>query len=492
MLTEVQQLGDDTAKLAASPLWSLTDDDTVACLHAAYRLEQAAVALQAALVQQAADRDLPAQHGNRSTPTWIRSQLQLDLGPARDLAALATTLHTRPGMEEALLDGRTDVRQASVIAATLDTVTTGLPELDDVSPAEARQIIGHAEATLVDWAGRLTARQLRTVGGRILDHVAPHVAERADELALARQEARAHRSRGFTLSAPVDGMVHLSGTLTVEDAALVTAALHPLCTPPTARAAAGTGAGADPGTHTDPGAVPGTSADPGAGAGANADPGSGANPGTFTERGADDGRRPAQRRADALIEVCRLALRTGELPETGGEPAQLTVTVAFDPIAHALGIATTDSGERLSAATARRLACDARILPVVLGGAGQVLDVGRSRRLATGSLRRALGVRDRGCAFPDCDRPPRWTDGHHITGWEAGGTTDLDNLVLLCRSHHRLIHHPIAGWHIRLGADRQPDFIPPATVDPARRPRRNLYHPRPEVSQPRRHPVGSA
>ena len=132
---------------------------------------------------------------------------------------------------------------------------------------------------------------------------------------------------------------------------------------------------------------------------------------------ADDDRTAPQRHADALVEVCRLALRTDQLPDDGGEPPQLTVTVAYQPLAHPLGTAVTDTGQRLSAATVRRLACDARILPVVLGGASQILDIGRARRLATGPLRPALHVRDRGCAFPDCDRPPRWTGGHHTDIW---------------------------------------------------------------------------
>jgi HNH endonuclease len=74
--------------------------------------------------------------------------------------------------------------------------------------------------------------------------------------------------------------------------------------------------------------------------------------------------------------------------------------------------------------------------------------------------------------------PLDWTDAHHVLAWTDGGATDLGNLVLLCRRHHRLIHDPAAGWHIRIAADGRPEFIPPPTVDPGRRPRRNLYHPR--------------
>jgi hypothetical protein len=133
-----------------------------------------------------------------------------------------------------------------------------------------------------------------------------------------------------------------------------------------------------------------------------------------------------------------------------------------------------DTGGRLSPAQVRQLACDAKVIPAVLGGDGQVLDLGRSRRLITGALRRALEVRDRGCAFPGCDRPPRWCDGHHIHPWVDGGPTSLDNSVLLCGFHHRVIHR--GHWIVRLGGNGLPEFIPPAYVDPQQRPRRNLYH----------------
>ena len=142
-----------------------------------------------------------------------------------------------------------------------------------------------------------------------------------------------------------------------------------------------------------------------------------------------------------------------------------------------LSTATLDTGERVCAATARRLACDAQILPVLLGGTGQVLDVGQARRLFTGALRRALVARDHGCAFPGCDRPPRWCDGHHIRSWADGGPTSLSNAVLLCGRHHRAVHQH-DGWAVRLAGDGLPEFVPPAHIDPGRRPRRNIYHDR--------------
>ena len=424
MSPELQQLSQDAAKIAAIALWPLSDDELADVLRLAYRIELAVTTLQARVVGEVDARGVPTTQGHRSAAGWVRSLLLMDPQPARELAEQAAALTGQPVLQQAVLDGQVDLRQAAVIAATVAAVPDDLASLD-VGLAETDRIARQAESVLIDLAGRLPAYQLRRAGERILTHVAPHLGEQAEETALARQEARARRARGFSMSLPVDGLVRLSGVLGVEDAATVQAALHPLCTP-----------------------IP------------------------------DDTRSATQRRADALVDVCRLALRTGQLPDDGGEPPQVNITVPYDPITRTLGVATTDTGQRLPAATARRLACDARILPVVLGGDGQILDAGRTRRSATGTMRRALHIRDGGCAFPDCDRPARWTDAHHIVAWIEGGPTDLDNLVLLCRRHHRVIHDPDAGWQIRLGADRRPDFIPPPDVDPQQRARRNLYHPR--------------
>ncbi len=121
--------------------------------------------------------------------------------------------------------------------------------------------------------------------------------------------------------------------------------------------------------------------------------------------------------------------------------------------------------------TLRRLACDAEILPVVLGSRSQPLDVGRSSRLVTPAQWTALVLRDQHCAFPGCRRPPIACDAHHVRHWSDGGRTDLDNLVLLCRTHHTVLH--TAPWEVRLDpADGRPEFVPPTALDPERRPMR--------------------
>jgi hypothetical protein len=193
----------------------------------------------------------------------------------------------------------------------------------------------------------------------------------------------------------------------------------------------------------------------------------------------DDGpdlRTPAARRADALVEACRLALASGGLPPTGGIPPQLTVTVGWDALRRGVGVGELDTGGHLAPATVRRLACEAQILPAVLGTAGVPIDLGRTRRLFTGAARQAVLLRDHGCAFPGCDRPERWTVVHHIKHWIDGGATDLDNAVALCGHHHRVVH--AGAWTVRLGRDRRPEFVPPASIDATQRPRRNPYHQR--------------
>jgi 5-methylcytosine-specific restriction endonuclease McrA len=102
--------------------------------------------------------------------------------------------------------------------------------------------------------------------------------------------------------------------------------------------------------------------------------------------------------------------------------------------------AETVRGAILGPETARRLACDASVTRVVLSPESQPLDVGRRTRLIPPAIRTALVVRDRGCTYPGCDRGPQWTDAHHVRHWADGGSTSLDNLVLLCRQHHRAVH----------------------------------------------------
>jgi hypothetical protein len=156
------------------------------------------------------------------------------------------------------------------------------------------------------------------------------------------------------------------------------------------------------------------------------------------EAGLDE-RSPAQRRADAIGEVCRGWLDSSDRPRIAGERPHMLVTVPVEALTRA-GVSELDRTGPFDAEAARRLACDATIRRVVLAGASEPLDVGRRSAVVPSAIRAALVVRDRCCRFPGCDRPRGWCDAHHVTHWADGGPTSLDNLVLLCRRHHRLVH----------------------------------------------------
>ncbi|WP_427915714.1 DUF222 domain-containing protein [Rhodococcus sp. KRD162] len=123
----------------------------------------------------------------------------------------------------------------------------------------------------------------------------------------------------------------------------------------------------------------------------------------------------------------------------------------------------------LSRTTSRQLACDCILTAIVMDETGNPINLARTARTVTARQKRALIARDHGCAFPGCGTPAAWTEGHHIRHWADGGPTDLNNLVLLCGFHHRLIHH--SDWEIVIADDNHPWFTPPATVDPNRQPR---------------------
>ncbi|WP_460599632.1 HNH endonuclease signature motif containing protein [Flexivirga lutea] len=155
-----------------------------------------------------------------------------------------------------------------------------------------------------------------------------------------------------------------------------------------------------------------------------------------------DERTPGKRRADALMELLGAAARCAD-PEAMRSTAKVIVTMGLDNLLRRLGrqgFGVTATGQVLDAATARQLACAADIIPVVLGGNGQPLDVGREVRLFTGAVRTAIIVRDKHCTFPGCDRPPGWCEAHHIIPWWAGGPTAVGNGTLLCTRHHGVVH----------------------------------------------------
>jgi hypothetical protein len=214
-----------------------------------------------------------------------------------------------------------------------------------------------------------------------------------------------------------------------------------------------------------------------------------------------DLRSPSERYGDAFSDAIDLAFNSPELPMQAGERAHVMVAVSLADLKSSIGQAMLDDTGTISAAApaaldstpkpgagramlgdlgtisaaeARIHACDCMLIPAVLGSKSEPLDLGRQHRLVSTPLRRALYLRDRGCAFPGCHRPPRHCQGHHIRHWADGGPTELGNMVLMCAHHHRLLHR--SGWQVRIAADGLPEFLPPVFLDKRRRPRRNNLH----------------
>ncbi|HEX6675979.1 MAG TPA: DUF222 domain-containing protein [Actinomycetes bacterium] len=297
--------------------------------------------------------------------------------------------------------------------------------------------VSEAEPVLLDAAARLDPPRLRRVAEHLRDLVDP---EGADERGRARLG-----KRGLWLSPTLDG-VDVRGFLDAEAGEAVQSALAPLARP----------------------------------------------------AGPDDERNAPQRRADALGELARWALRAGGLPQEGGLRPNLTVTVDWDSLqAHDGNVGGVGGwGTMLPPETVRRLACDAVVtraivhrhpdlaatghggdgrdggtlaavlraavglLPAPLGAPVELLDLGRTTRVVPPALRRALALRDGGCVAEGCGRPPAWCDAHHLVHWVNGGATCLECLVLLCRVHHVAAHE--GGWRfVRDPASGRVTLVPP-------------------------------
>jgi hypothetical protein len=186
-----------------------------------------------------------------------------------------------------------------------------------------------------------------------------------------------------------------------------------------------------------------------------------------------DPRTRPQRLHDALGQVCDRLARSGTLPDTGGIPTTVLITIDADDLATRTGTGRFADGTPVPADQVIELADQAGIAWCLRGSTGDILTLGRSRRLATPAQTLALYARDAGCSFPGCDVDPHWCERHHVIPWTDGGPTDLTNLTLVCRYHHHNFQR--RGWHCRITTDGLPAWTPPKWIVRAQRP---IIHPR--------------
>ncbi len=299
------------------------------------------------------------------------------------------------------------VKTADVLVAApavAEALATGVITTGHVDAIVRDLPVGHRAAAVVDPAV-LDAAVSHGVDG-FKAGMRNWQAHHDGDLDGARLAARQHARRRLGWSTTGDGMVRLSGELPPEVGAAVTGAIR--------------AESERLWRHEDERAP-----DP-------ADPAA--------------GRTVAQRNVDALERICQGA-------DNGGTArprrVDLQVVVDYQVLAGKVagsGRCESSDGVPLAAAVVRRLACDAGVIPTVMGANSQVLDQGRRTRTVSRAQRRALIVRDGGCVFPGCDRPASWCDAHHIIHWLDHGRTDLDNLVLLCSAHHHCVHE--GGWSL--------------------------------------------
>ncbi|WP_271395779.1 HNH endonuclease signature motif containing protein [Neomicrococcus lactis] len=195
-----------------------------------------------------------------------------------------------------------------------------------------------------------------------------------------------------------------------------------------------------------------------------------------------DSRTRPQKLADGLMRTIQAGLSTNKLPWNGGLRPQVMVTIDAETLqgriansktfqSHSAQVGPIDPG------LIRRIACNADLLPVVLNGEGRVLDVGAPQRLFTTEQRKILYARDLGCTAPGCTVPADGCEAHHVQEWSKDGPTTIENGVLVCHFHHKLVHD--TPWKIDMSRG-VPYWIPPKAVDPNQKPRRN-YHFHPEL-----------
>ena len=403
---------------AESPLWSLSDAELDQLDADTSAVLSAVTARRVAVHAEMLARGTMTRTGAATPTAFIRGRDRLT-GPvaARD-AKVAGFVAGADGdpLRAALWAGSVNADQAGAIVAVLDH-----------APASATTPVRRkALHTLVGYAAEHDADTLRRLGVSIWAALDPDAADADEEARLLAQERRARHRRGIVGLPDGDGGTRVRGNMPDADWAVVRSALSPLAAP------------------------------------------------RPTPADGPDTRTGAQRYVDALVELARRQLAAGDLPDDGGDPPQIVLTTTIDALRDGDGHARLDDGTRLSTDAARRMVCGAILVQVLLDKAGVPLSVGRRERLFKRGIRRALALRDRGCAFPGCDRPPAWCQAHHIIAWHDGGHTSLDNGVLLCGHHHRLIHQ--RQWEVVMAHNGHPNFLPPPWIDPDRKPLRNHAH----------------
>ncbi|MCF6378362.1 HNH endonuclease [Nocardioides KLBMP 9356] len=377
--------------VAGLPVWSMSAAEAGDALVLLTRARSQLDALLVRVLGQATAVGTGSEVG-LSTHAWWARETRVTQAEVQRLSSLASALERYDGVAAALASGDLRLDQARVVVDAVDAL-----------PVDVSEVVA-ADATrfLLDKAVEHDAKALRVLGRRVLEVVDPVAADAEEARRLEAEEADARARASFTMVDDGHGQSHGRFSIPTLHGEVLRKHLLAIAFPSRFRR--------DPGGDA-VGAAP-------------------------VERG-------VTRHRMGLAFVDYIESRPeASVPSAGGVPATVVVTMDVDTLTGGLKAASLDTGGRISAGEARRIACRAGIVPVVLGGPSVVLDVGRRRRFHSEAQRVAMGVRDGGCTAAGCDAPPAFCHAHHDDAWARGGRTSVAAGRLLCPKHHRLVHDP--------------------------------------------------
>lgn len=423
LIEQLESLTDDLATLEA---WTLTGSEV---RQVAVALQKARTTMDAALSRVAGaadDMGLATDDGSISTTAWLADLTGISKGEAAKLVGMSRVTTELTG--KAWVKGDVTTDQASVFMKAID----GLPDwVGDTERADAEQ-------HLISLAADHNLDDLKRLATHVMEVIDPDGADELLGKKLLAEEQRAWDATRLSMRRRGDGTTNGAFLLPDADADVLRAAIEGIIAPRRASL--------NEVRH---------------------------GVGDFNELPRD------QRMGLAFTELIN-HLPTESLPKAGGLAATVAVTINIDDLRTGHGVATNTSGTTTSATKAQRLACNAHLVALYLDSNSRVIDHGMSKRLFDRHQRLALAVRDGGCVWAGCDRPPAWTEAHHLNFWSENGPTDLDNAALFCHFHHFLLHE--GQWTARMAPDGVVEVVPPKRVDPNQQPRR---HARFTQQQPR-------
>jgi hypothetical protein len=365
--------------------------------------------------------------GHNSPTDWVKEECHLTGTAAWNALVVGEQAARMPESTRALVAGEIGYAHLALMARTADWVAglpvvavdlraAGLPDAAAPDPAAPGAADPDAAASSAPLPPTFSEQTLlaRARGHSVaeLRRDCAHFRHAADSRRFLTEQVEQVETRFLELKAVEGGALCLRGFLDSEGGALLRSALEPLARP----------------------------------------------------CGEGDDRTRERRFADALVELAGHTLDSGMLPQHAGQRPHLQVTAALATVQGREGApaAELDLGGPIAAETARRLGCDAGVTRVVFGADSAVLDMGRATRVPATATRRAVQARDRGCVWPGCHRPASWGEVHHLRHWAQGGSTDLANLVMICRAHHWKVHE--GGWRL-IRTDEGVVALPPVADD---------------------------